>query len=123
MPIFLPESDRKYLAKARQIQGITDTDSDIEDTETPAFEITGSLVSNRVFIRQSPYSEVFYQHTHIRLTIDSGAMIRTSTVTGLNEKISPTNQSAHQANGWSLLKVLGETTLHFSSDSHFFLKR
>lgn len=67
---FLPESARKYLAKARQIQGIIDTDSDIEDTEeTPTFELTVSLVSNK----QSPYLDVFHQHTHIRLTIDSGA--------------------------------------------------
>lgn len=57
---FLPESDRKYLAKARQIQGIIDTDSDIVDAEeTPTFEPTVSLVSNRVSIRQSPYLDVY----------------------------------------------------------------
>uniref|UniRef100_K1PLI6 Uncharacterized protein n=1 Tax=Magallana gigas TaxID=29159 RepID=K1PLI6_MAGGI len=40
------ESDRKYLARAGQIQGIIDTDSDFEDTEeTPIFESTVSLVS------------------------------------------------------------------------------
>lgn len=46
---FLPESDRKYLAKARQIQGIMNTDSDIEDTEetpTCTFEPNVSLISN-----------------------------------------------------------------------------
>lgn len=43
---FVPESDRKYLARAGQIQGIIDTDSDFEDTEeTPIFESTVSLVS------------------------------------------------------------------------------
>lgn len=43
---FVPESDRKYLARARQIQGIIDTDSDFEDTEeTPIFESTACLVS------------------------------------------------------------------------------
>lgn len=82
-------------------------DSDIEDTEgTPTFEITVSLVSNRVPIRQPPYLDVFHQHTHIRLPIDSGVtgnIIRASTVTGLTGKISPTNQSAHQADGCSPL--------------------
>lgn len=57
-------------------------DSDIEDTEeTPTFEPTVSLVSNRVSIRQLPYLDVFNIHTHIRLTIDFGAtgnMIRSS---------------------------------------------
>lgn len=43
---FVPENDRKYLARARQIQDIIDTDSDFEDTEeTPIFEPTVSLVS------------------------------------------------------------------------------
>lgn len=57
---FVPECDRKYLARARQIQGIIDTDSDFEDTEeTHIFESTVSLVSNRVSIRQSPYLESF----------------------------------------------------------------
>lgn len=51
---FLPESDRKYLAKARQIQGIIDTDSDIEDTEeTPTFKHTVCLVSSHVSIMQT----------------------------------------------------------------------
>lgn len=53
---FLPKSDRKYLAKSRQIQSIINRNSDIEDTEeTPTFEPTVSLVSNRVSIRLSPY--------------------------------------------------------------------
>lgn len=92
---FLSSHDRRYLAKARQIQGIIDTDSDIEDTEeTPTFEPTVSLVCNRVSIKQSPYLDVFHQHTHIRLTLDSGAtdnMIRALTVTSLKGTISPTN--------------------------------
>lgn len=95
-----------------------DTDLDIEDIEkTPTFNPLMSSVSNHVSIRKSPYSDVFYQHTHIRLTIDSGAtgnMGRVSTVTGLNGKVSYTNQSAHQAYGCSPLKVVGETTLYLT---------
>ena len=47
-------------------------------------------------------------------------MIRASIVVNLNGKISPTNQSAHQADGSSPLKVIGETKLCFSRDSHTF---
>lgn len=47
-------------------------------------------------------------------------MIRASTVTGLNGKISPTNQSVHQADGCSPLRIVGETTLHFSRDAFYF---
>ena len=126
---FLPDSDRKYMAKARQILSILDTDQDTDfDTESPEstdfrVEPTASLVSNRVSIRQSTYLDVFLQHMHVRLTIDSGAtgnMIRASTLTNLNGKVTPTNQSAHQADGSSPLKVVGETKLYFSRDSHSF---
>uniref|UniRef100_A0A8W8JZV3 Uncharacterized protein n=1 Tax=Magallana gigas TaxID=29159 RepID=A0A8W8JZV3_MAGGI len=56
---FLPESDRKCLAKARQIQDISDTDSDIEDTkETHTFEPTVICVSNLVSIRVAVFERL-----------------------------------------------------------------
>lgn len=56
---FLPESDRKCLAKARQIQDISDTHSDIEDTkETPTFEPTVIFVSNLVSIRVAVFERL-----------------------------------------------------------------
>ena len=125
---YLPDSDRRYLAKARQIIGIIDTDQHIDsDTASPEkasyVEATIHLVSNRVSVRQSPYLDVHSHNTHVRLTIDTGAtgnMIRASTVVNLNGKISPTNQSAHQTDGSSPLKVIGETKLCLSRDSHTF---
>lgn len=44
-------------------------------------------------------------------------------VISLNGKASPTNQSAHQADGSSPLTVVGETISCFSSDFHLFLGR
>ena len=113
----------------RQIIGIFDTDQHI-DSDTKSYkeasyvEPTINLLSNRVSVRQSPYLDVHSRYTHFRLTIDAGAtgnMIRASTVVNLNGKISPTNQSAHQADGSSPLKVIGETYLCFSRYSHIFL--
>ena len=117
------------MAKARQIIGIIDTDQHIDsDTESPEeasyVEPTSNVVSNRVSVRQSPYLDVHSHNTHFRLTIDTGAtgnMIRTSTVVNLKGKISPTKQSAHQADGSSPLKVIGETKLSFSRGSHTFV--
>ena len=117
------------MAKERQIIDIIDIDQHIDsDTERPEeasyVEPTINLVSNRISVRQSPYLDVHSHNTHVRLTIDTGAtgnMIRASTVVNLNGKISPTNQSAHQADGSSPLKVIGETKLCFSRDSQTFV--
>ena len=60
---YLPDSDRRYLAKARQIIGFIDTDqhidSDTESSEEASYvEPTINLVSNRVSVRQSPYLDI-----------------------------------------------------------------
>ena len=94
---FLPESDRKYMVKARQIVGILSEDDDdsasSDDGQFQAPHTTENIVSNRVSVRQSPYLDTFYGHHHVRLTIDSGAtgnMIRMSTVCRLGASIIPT---------------------------------
>lgn len=116
---FLPSSDRKYMVKARQIAGIfNDSDDDTEDTETSASHSVSTIVS-RVQIRQSPYLDVFYSHFNARLTIDSGAtgnMIRASTAKRMGVNITTSSQSAHQADGSSPLKVVGEVHIAFSLD-------
>ena len=53
----------------------------------------------------------------MRITLDSGAtgnMIRYSLVTRLGGQLSPSSQSAQQADGCSPLKVVGETCLSFT---------
>lgn len=45
-------------------------------------------------------------------------MIRASTATYLNAEITRSSQSAHQADGSSPLKVIGETRLTFVRDNH-----
>jgi hypothetical protein len=65
-------------------------------------------------VRQSPYIDALYTHHPIRLTIDSdatGNMIRASTAKGMCAIITASSQSAHQADGSSPLKVVGETRM------------
>lgn len=114
---FLPLQDRQFMAKARAISEI----HDVEDLEDSTADSIQPVSSSRIQVRQSPYVDTFHGHIPIRLTIDSGAtgnMMRASTATKLNAKITGSFQSAHQADGSSPLTVLGETRLHFTRSRH-----
>ena len=85
---FLPDNDRRFMVKARQIVGILDDEQDTNydlDPDPPCPETTlptPDVVAYRVQTRQSPYMDVFHGHRVVRITIDSGAtgnMIRHST--------------------------------------------
>ena len=134
---YLPEQDKRYMAKARQVAhifGYTDDDdlTDDEDchttSECPSEGTAPSSTSDpsstrRIQIRQSPYFDVFYEHHTVRITIDSGAtgnMIRASTAKAIGCNITESSQSAHQADGSSPLDVIGETRLTFTrNEKHF----
>ena len=122
---FLPENDRRYMLKARQIVDILDTEGDdILEPNTPSCtppeeQHEDSTVAFRVKTRQSPYLDVFHDLHTPRITIDSGAtgnMIRHSTAKRLGAVITPSTQSVQQADGHSTLKVTGETRLTFTRD-------
>ena len=78
---FLPEQDRKYITKARQIADIFDNPSEPEPTPCVDESVghtddTGSSLNShvlRIQTRQSPYLDMFYAHHPVRVTIDSGA--------------------------------------------------
>ena len=125
----LPEEDRKYIAKARQIANIVDDHLEESDESAPfpsdcefsneisTAECVPESAVLRVETRQSPYIDAFHAHHPVRITSDSGAtgnMIRHSLVTRLGGQLSPSSQSAHQADGCSPLKVVGETRLSFT---------
>lgn len=125
---YLPDTDRVYMAKARQVVSILDNDyiDDQEDTCPMPDEDTDPQTEHsslRIQVRQSPYIDTFYQHHPARITIDSGAtgnMIRHSTAKRLGAKVLASSQSAHQADGSSPLHVVGETRLVFTRGSHKF---
>ncbi|CAH3031329.1 unnamed protein product [Pocillopora meandrina] len=114
---FLPDSDRRFMVKARQIAGILDNDQEIEtspDSDSPDPDTTlpgPDMVAYRVQTRQSPYMDVFHDHRVVRVTLDSGAtgnMIRRSTAKHLGCPIISSAQSVQQADGSSQLQVIGE---------------
>ena len=128
---YLPAADRKYMARARHIANILDdTDSAKEDVTNDDTTFTFDQVTNtasgigesarassaasilRIQVKQSPYINALYGHQVACLTIDSGptgSMIRLSTAKMLGVKIEKSSQFAHQADGLSPLKVVGET--------------
>lgn len=65
--------------------------------------------------------DTFYGCIPIRPTFDSGAtgnIMRVSTATKLNAKITESSQPAYKEDGSSPLTVLGETRPHFTCDGH-----
>jgi len=125
---YLPENDRRYIAKARQIAGIlwyddSDTDDDPPVSHPEPAESQPVSSALPIQVRQSPYLDTFYRHHPVRITIDSSAtgnMIRLSTVQKLGAEIRKSAQSAHQADGSSPLKVVGKTRISVPRDSHVF---
>ena len=127
----LPEYDRRYILRARQITSVLDTNPEDEPPETDNVENcstvnhdSDSTAAHRVQIRQSPYMDTFCGHHTARITIDSGAtgnMIRASTAQRTGANITESSQSAHQADGSSPLTVIGETRLTLTRDGHTFL--
>ena len=128
---FLPEQDRRYIAKARQIADIFDDPADPDprpyadepdsDTDDPGPSPSAHVF--RIQTRQSPYLDMFHAHHPVRITIDSGAtgnMIRYTVVQRLGCRVTPSSQSVHQADGSSPLHVVGETRLSFTREDRIF---
>ena len=113
---FLPDNDRRFMVKARQIVGILDDEQVTDcglDSDPPCSDTalpTPDVVAYRDQTRQSPYMDVFHGHRVVRVTIDSGAtgnMIRHSTAKHLACTIIQSAQSVQQADGSSQLQVVG----------------
>ena len=74
---FLPESDRKYVTRAR----LTNAESEAEDYEDETTSLCGRVadsplplpVASRVPVIASPYLDVFIKHHQERVTIVCGA--------------------------------------------------
>ena len=128
---FLPEQDRKYITKARQIADIFHNPSEPEPTpcvdESVGDTDIGSSLNSHVFriqTRKSPYLDMFYAHHPVRITIDSGAtgnMIRHTVIQRLGCQVAPSSQSVHQADDSSPLHVVGETRFPFTCGGHTFI--
>ena len=126
---YLPEHDRKYFLKTRQVAEIfddrpADHESDHEGNTPTPVPHAEPPAAFRVQIRQSLYMDMFYDHHTTRVTIDSGAtgnMIRASTAKRLGAHITESSQSAQRADGSSPLTIVGETRLTLTRENREFL--
>ena len=122
---YLPEQDRRYMAKIRQVTDILDEVDEGDDENcdgNDAFDVNPTA-AQRIDVRQSPYLDTFHNHHAVRVTIDSGAtgnMIRHDTAVRLGCKIKHSSQSAHQADGSSPLTIVGETTISLARKNNTF---
>lgn len=116
---FLPEADRRAIARVRSVQEACDLDtwddeeSECDDDNVPHQHSESAPVTTtrRVLILPFPVLKAFYNHTPIKITLDSGAtsdMVRESFARSVGMRIHPASQLARQADGVSALDVHGE---------------
>jgi len=129
---FLPESDRKFIAKARLIGSLEDHECDtnsIDPEESVINQVSAVTLTpstRRVQVSLSPTVDMFYKHNRLTVTLDTGAetnMIRESSVRKIGATIIKSNQLAFQADGKSPLHIKGETnlTLSYTNNKQFTL--
>lgn len=112
----LPEEDRKYIVQARQIADIFDDHLEDIGEMTPCMEESESNNEERTLDRglepsahhiqtcQSPDMDTFHARHPVHITLDSGTtsnMIHQSVTSCLGCHVTPSSQSAHQADGSS----------------------
>ena len=122
----LPDPDRKFMTRARQVFGAEDSERDEADEddeynlgattdvkETPVFR----SATRRVQVKRSPSFDVFRGRHTVHVVVDSGAetnMIRESVARQIGARIVKTDHRAMQADGVTPLRVVGETRVVFS---------
>ncbi len=128
--IYLPEEDRKFLTKVRQIASYGDEndnecDSSEESTGFSNHEEIPTLSSNRrVEVKKSPYMNACYNHHAQRITLDTGAeanLIKACVAQFVKAVVTKTTQCALQADGVSPMNVVGETRMIFTRDERSFV--
>ena len=132
---YLPEGDRKRMARVRLLEVEENDDDDSEESQpdtTPEQDGgDGSMfldpppaVLRRVTTRKSPRMKCFYGHVPITLCLDSGAesnMISLRVCTQMGLRPGPTNQGATQADQTTALNVVGEISeVDIKKGSHTF---
>jgi hypothetical protein len=119
---YLPEKDKQFLSRARLLSALDeeeylDCDRDIPE-DTHFTEDVPSV--SRVSICPSPYLNVYFGHEPLRFTLDTGAtvnMIHLNVVKQLNLHITPSTQTATQADGRSEIEIVGETRFSVTRDN------
>ena len=134
---FLPAADKKFIAKARLLTIMDDTDpseheglaeNEDEDYKYHLDDVRSrqvTVVNRRVQVCKSPTLHMMFRTYSVPVLLDSGGetnMIQESVALRIGAVIKATNQCARQADGVSPLSVKGETsfTLHYEKKSFQF---
>ena len=123
---YLPAEEHAFLAKASLTSSLNDDDDttvsdffcppEAEDFVSPPHSLA-RIVSCHESTKQSPHFNAFYRHHSLKLTLDTGAktsMIKASVTRSIDAPIVKTSQQALQADGVTLLIIVGETHLTLS---------
>ena len=116
---FLPQEDRKFMSRARQIVCEEDVPpSDVDDNDNPHIELPSARLVNT---KQSPSMKAYYNAFPVKLTLDSGAevnMIKASVAQYIGAPITKSKQGALQADGVTPLQIIGETHIDLSRNNN-----
>ena len=122
---FLPQSDKQYFAKVRQLSGLCEEADDQSESETveedfPSCHKVQSGKISRVNFSQTPYFPAFFDQHSVRITVDTGAetdIIKASFADLLNIKVFKTDQTAYQADGITPMNTIGEIHVKLSRNN------
>ena len=123
---YLPEDDKKFLTRARNIDidedehSEHDDDSD-ESDDTSVRHIKTTSKAQKVDVFPSPFLDAYYKSSAVRIVIDGGAtgdFMSLSEAKRLGANIKKSSMKAIQADGECKLDVVGEVDLTFTRDHH-----
>ena len=118
---YLPDSDKRYMARARLIEASDDEDSSPETKTISVVQEETNL--RRVDIEASPVLHVQCGNISVPVVIDSGAesnLIQEEFAKATGANILKTSTNANQADGQSRLEIVGEVHLEFHRYPHTF---
>ena len=122
---YLPEHDKRFMARARLVEA-SDNEEDDDEPSTKAISIIEENISTnlrRVDIEASPMLYVEYANTSVPVVIDSGAesnLIQEEFAKSTGATILKTSTTANQADGQSRLEIVGEVHIEFHRYPHVF---
>ena len=129
---YLPDGDKKFLAKSRRVMSVFEEEEDqsaeeeesyYEDDQQYIEELPRTPRTRRVMVKPSPWFNVHHNSFPVTITLDCGAeadLIRRDVAVRIGAKIQKAEQLTTQVDGRSTLKVVGEVHLTFTRGKYSF---
>ena len=126
---YLPDKDRRYMSKIRQLTDFAqmylhdecEDEYQFEDNTSDYEELPKPASTRRVNIKQSPFFKAFYHEHPLQVTLDTGAetnLIKSHVARYMGITVTKTSQMAMQADGTTPLTVIGECHIQLSRNGH-----